>query len=216
MASGEQRAAGEDRQPFGRRLIAFADCQIDGAYAQPQRGIVELQRAIGGLGLAGLKIHPHNLRASADDPRLLMWFDAADELNVPVVVHSNPSGYAPDFHGSAPARIYRAMVGGGRSFVVAHMGGVSHLETLVGGGYVDMSGTLLWLAHLYGLPFCGRFLRRIGIDRLLFATDYPIYSYEAYYQILDALDFADAEIEKIAHANAERMLAGLPPAEPAD
>jgi predicted TIM-barrel fold metal-dependent hydrolase len=65
------------------------------------------------------------------------------------------------------------------------------------------------------LPFCERLLRRIGIDRLLFAIDYPIYPYEAYCGIFDALDLADAEIEKIAHANAERMLAGLPSAEPA-
>jgi predicted TIM-barrel fold metal-dependent hydrolase len=222
---GDERAdwlrANNERQAkivgrSGERLIGFADCAIDGTYAQPRRGIGELQRAVSGLGLAGLKVHPHNLRASADDPRLLVWFDAAAELNVPVVVHSNPSGYAPDFYGSAPARIYRAILGRSGSFVIAHMGGVSHLETLAGGGYVDVSGTLLWLADLYGPPFCGRFLRRIGIDRLLFATDYPIYRYEAYYEVLDRLDFTDDEMEKIAHVNAERMLAGLPPAEAAE
>lgn len=170
-------------------------------------------RAIGELGLRGVKIHPYNLNVEASDPRLAPVIDAGERQHVPIVFHANPSACATAFHGSAPSRVYRAMLGKGECFAIAHLGGVSFLETLAGGGYVDVSGTLPWLADLYGVPFCERLLRRIGVDRVLFATDAPIYPYEAYYEVLDAMKFSDEEIEKIAYANAERMLSGLPPAE---
>lgn len=208
-ASNERQA--EIARASDGRLVSFADCAIDGIYAQPARGVGELRRAVSEDGLAGLKIHPYNLRARAADPRLSPWIEAAGSLGVPIIFHSNPSGYDADFHGSAPAGIYRAVLGRDVAFAIAHMGGVSFYETLAGGGYVDLSGTLLWLADLHGAGFCERLMRRIGIDRLLFATDYPIYPYEDYFAVLDAMDFTDAEVERIAHGNAERMLAGLPP-----
>jgi len=213
LRSNNERQAGIARAS-GDRLIGFADCAIDGKYGYPHRGVEELRRAIGELGLAGLKIHASNLKTSADDPRLLPWIDAAAGLNVPVIFHSNPSGYDPDFHGSAPSRIYKAVYGRDVTYVIAHMGGVSFFELLAGGGYVDLSGALLTVSRFFDPPASARLLRSIGIDRLLFATDYPAYPYEAYYEILDVLDLADDEIERIAYGNAERMLSGLPPADP--
>jgi len=196
------------------RFSAFADCRIDGPYAEAPAAAAEARRAIDDLGLRGLKIHPYNLDVEATDPRLAPWVEAAEEKGVPTVFHANPSGHASSFHGSAPSRVYAAMRGRSGTFVVAHLGGVAFLETLAGGGYVDVSGTLLWLAELYGVPFCERFLRQIGVGRILFATDYPIYSHEAYYEILDAMDLSDNEVERIAFANAERMLHGLAPIDP--
>ncbi len=195
----------------GGRLIPFADCRIDGPYEAHPAVAEEMRRAIETLGLRGLKIHASNLDVEATDPRLDPWIDAAGTAGVPIVFHANPSGYATAFHGCAPSRIYEAMRGRSACFSVAHMGGVSFLETFAGGGYVDVSGTLLWLSDLYGVPFCERLLRRIGIDRILFATDFPIYPYEAYEHVFDAMQLSDDEIERIAFANAERMLTGLPP-----
>ena len=200
----------------GGRFVSFADCRIDGPYAQAEASAGEVRRAIGELGLRGVKIHPYNLNVKASDPGLAPVIDAAERQHVPIVFHATPSAYAAEFHGSAPSRVYGAMLGKSACFVMAHLGGVSFLETLAGGGYVDVSCTLLWLADLYGLPFCERLFRRIGIDRLLFATDFPICPYEAYYEVLDAMHFSDSEIDRIAYANAERMLSGLPPVELAD
>lgn len=198
------------------RLVAFADCAIDGAYGHPARGVAELERAIRELGLAGLKIHASNLKTSADDPRILPWIDKAADLGVPVIFHSNPSGYDPDFYGSAPSRIYRAVYGRTVTYVIAHMGGVSFFECMAGGGYVDVSGSLLTLGRMLGPPAVASLLRAIGVHRVLFATDYPIHPYEAYYEILDAMDLSDSEAEGIAHRNAKRMLNGLPPLEADD
>ncbi len=193
------------------RLVPFADCAIDGKYVRPSRGVAELRRAVSELGLKGLKIHASNLKTRADDPRLLPWIDAAAGFSLPIVFHSSPTGYDPDFHGSGPSRIYRAVFGRDVTYVIAHMGGVSFFEVFCGGGYVDLSGTLPVIGRIFGPAGTGQFLRALGIERLLFATDYPVYRYETYYEILDGLDLTAVEIEKIAHANAERMLQGLPP-----
>lgn len=198
----------------GGRLVAFADCRIDGPYVKGEALARETMRATEELGLAGLKIHPYNLGVEATDARLAPWIAAAGATGVPLVFHGNPSAYASAFHGCAPSRIYEAMHSRDGCFTVAHMGGVAYLETVAGRGYADISGTLLWLTDLYGIAFCKRLLRRIGVDRILFATDFPIYPYDAYYGILDAMELSDDEIERIAFGNAERMLSGLPPADP--
>ena len=208
-ANNEHQAA--IARDSGGRLIAFADCAVDGKYGHPTRGVEELRRAIGDLGLSGLKIHGSNLKTSVDDPRLLPWIDAATDLDAPIVFHSHPSGHDPDFYGTAPSRIYKAVFGRDATYVIAHMGGVSFFEILAGDGYVDLSGALLMVGSLFDAQAMPGLLRAIGVDRLLFATDFPCYPYEAYYGVLDALDLDDDEVERIAYRNAERMLAGQPP-----
>jgi len=215
LRSNNERHAAMVRASDGR-LMAFADCAIDGKHGHPFRGVEELRRAVGELGLAGLKIHASNLKTSVDDPRLIPWIDEAAKLGIPVVFHSSPSGYDPDFHGCAPSRIYKAVFGRDLAYVIAHMGGVSFFETMVGGGYVDLSGALLQIGSFFDPVGLGRVLRAIGIQRLLFATDFPVYPYEAYYAVLDALDFTDDEVEHIAYKNAERMLSGQSPIETDD
>ena len=197
----------------GGRFIAFADCGVDGGYEVAEDSRAELTRAIRELGLRGIKIHPSNLKVPATDTRLRQWLDGARELGIPVIIHSNPSGNDPMFDESAPHTIYRALYGRDQLFVISHLGGIAFLETIAGSGYVDVSYALLMLAELYGIPFCERLLRRIGIDRILFGTDIPIFTYEDYESVFDAMDLADEDLEKIAFRNAERLLAGLPPIE---
>lgn len=195
------------------RFVAFADCRIDGEYGEPERVHEELTYASDSLGLRGLKIHPYNLKAPATDDRLQPWYKTARDLALPITVHSNPSGYDPTFSGSAPSTIYRALNGVDARLTVAHLGGISFLETIVGFGYADVSYTLIMLADLYGIPFCERLLRQIGIDRVLFGTDVPICSYRDYEPIFDAMTLSDDELEKIAFRNAERMIEGRSPLE---
>jgi hypothetical protein len=207
LCANNERQAGLMEQGQGR-LIAFADCALDGPYLQEDAGAVELTRAIEELGLRGLKVHPSNLKVSADDPRLRPYLLAAERLGVPIVFHANPSAYDPDFYGATPGRVYRAMYGLSDRFVVAHLGGAAFIEILSGRGYVDLSGGLLQICELFGVEFAERLLRRIGLERLLFATDYPIFPYERYFQILDRMNFSDEEIEQIAYHNAEVLLEG--------
>ncbi len=55
-------------------------------------------------------------------------------------------------------------------------------------------------------PFdCARAV--LGIDRLLFSIDYPFSPNERGRQFLDSLNLPQDELEKLAHANADRLLA---------
>ena len=56
-------------------------------------------------------------------------------------------------------------------------------------------------------------LRRFGVNRLLFGTDWPCSRsveptriMERYLDILDQMDFTEEEMHMIGHANAERFL----------
>jgi predicted TIM-barrel fold metal-dependent hydrolase len=46
----------------------------------------------------------------------------------------------------------------------------------------------------------------IGIDRILFTTDYPYGNIKAARQFLDQMPINHVDKEKIAHLNAERLL----------
>ena len=190
----------------GGKFIAFADCALDGRYSIVDRAVEELERAVKELGLQGLKIHPSNLKVAADDLRLGPLVEAAGRLGIPILFHSNPTAYDPDFYGSAPSRIYRLMYGRKQPYIIAHLGGISSLELLEGECYVDISGALLGLSDLFGAEFCERLLRRIGLDRVLFGTDYPIFPYKRYFEVLDQMSFTDEEIEQIAYKNAAKLL----------
>lgn len=211
--------ANNDRQAklmreSGGKFIAFADCALDDIYMGSWKVAAELERSIEKLGLQGLKIHPSNLKVAADDLRLFPVVKKATELKIPIVIHSYPTAFDPLFDLSAPERIFRLIWAVGLDpeerppFIVAHMGGVRFLEMIVGGGYVDISGTLLDICELYGVEFAERLLRKIGLERVLFGTDYPIFPYERYFEVLDRMSFTDEEIERIAYKNAAKLLKG--------
>jgi predicted TIM-barrel fold metal-dependent hydrolase len=188
------------------RFLSFADVGVDDGCTQSGSLERELVRAVERRGLRGIKIHPTNLQIAVDDLRLLPALEVADRYGLPVVFHSNPAAQDLDFHGSAPSRVYRAIHSRDGSYVIAHLGGVAYLETLAGECYVDLSGTILWLWELHGPVFCRALLRRIGVERVLFGSDAPIYTYEAYNALFDALALTVAEMELIAHGNAARLL----------
>jgi hypothetical protein len=66
-------------------------------------------------------------------------------------------------------------------------------------GAVDSSWSLSYNAYL-GM------VNTIGIDRVLFTTDYPYASMKAARQFLDQMPVNPVDKEKIAHLNAERLL----------
>ncbi len=204
-------AANNDRQAAlaaasGGRFVAYADLALGDVYS-PQRAAAELRRASSQLGLRGLKIHPTDLGIAADDLRLVPVLRQAADLGLPVMVHSYPSDSGPSFDYSAPHRIARMAVAfPDISWIIAHLGGVRFADVIPIETYVDISGMLLGVCELYGTAFAERLLRRIGLQRVLFGTDYPVFPYERYYKVLDQMHFSDDEIEHIAYRNAVGIL----------
>jgi len=204
-------AANNDRQAAlaassGGRFVAYADLALGDVYT-PQRAAAELARAAGELGLRGLKIHPTDLGIPADDLRLVPVLRQAADLGLPVMVHSYPSDSGPSFDYSAPHRIARmAVTFPDVTWIIAHLGGVRFPDVIPIETYVDISGMLLGLCELYGVAFAERLLRRIGLERVLFGTDYPVFAYERYYEVLDQMHFTDDEIGQLAYRNAAAIL----------
>jgi predicted TIM-barrel fold metal-dependent hydrolase len=54
-------------------------------------------------------------------------------------------------------------------------------------------------------------IRRIGVDRVLFGTNYPLVDQGAYADALRALPLTDDELEKVGRANAFALYAGDKP-----
>ena len=49
-------------------------------------------------------------------------------------------------------------------------------------------------------------LLQVGVDRIMFSTDYPFASMETARRFLDQLPVSPLDKERIAHGNAERLL----------
>lgn len=154
----------------------------------------------------GLKIHPSNLNIPADDLRLIPVLRKAAELNVPVMYHSNPWG--PGFYDmSSPDKVNRMIkVFPDIKFIAAHLGGMRHMDAIRAVGMVDISYTLIDLVELYGIKITNNILRKFGVDRLIFGTDFPEYEYDKYFDILNQMDFNEEEVEKIAYENMANVL----------
>lgn len=157
------------------RFVGFAS--VDGAHPA---AAVDLRSAVTGLGLRGLKTAPCYLGMSPADRR---WYDVyatAEELGVPVLMHT---GYTPSK--KADARYFSPLLAEpvardfpGLKVILAHLGTPwtapcvellarhpnLHADLSIFGSYQSVPTVARALAHA----------RRVGVlDRLLWGTDYP-------------------------------------------
>lgn len=186
------------------RFIAFADILNTGAYFIEETPKI-LERAINEMGLKGLKIHPTNLHLDVNDLKMIPVLRKAAELNIPVMIHSNPSllGFNDN---CAPDKINKMIqVFPDINFITAHMGGMKFLDAISGCTYVDISYFLPKMVEMYGIEQSNRFLRMFGVERLIFGTDFPDCNPKLYCDILDQMDFTEEEMRKIAYQNIERL-----------
>ena len=187
------------------RFRAFADVTASGAYFIEQTPYI-LEDAVRDYGLSGLKLHPTNLHMDADDLRLVPVLRKAAELGVPVMFHANPCRLG--FHDNcAPDKINRMIqVFPDLQIITAHLGGMKWQDAVSGCTWADMSYILPKLVKLYGIEQTNRILRAFGPERLIFGTDFPDGDYEAYFEILDRMDFTEEEIDQITWKNIQGLL----------
>ena len=203
---------GEMQQKYPDQFWAFADLRKEGSYFMEDSPYV-LQEAVEQYGLKGLKIHPSNLQLDADSLEMVPVLRKAAELKVPVAMHANPCRVG--FHDNcAPDRINKMIqVFPDLTIITAHMGGMKWQDAVTGCGFVDISAVLPGFVNLYGIEQTNRILRRFGVHRLIFATDYPDVwfvkpqeVYESYCDILNQMDFTEEEAYKIAYGNMAKIL----------
>lgn len=155
------------------------------------------------LGLKGVKIHPDFQCAAADDPRYMRIYEMC-EGRLPVLIHCGD--YRKDY--SNPGRILRVIESFQSLTVVgAHFGGWSvwdEAEKLLpghGNFYVDCSSTCGYT----GRERFASLIKAYGADRVLFGTDYPMWTPREELENLLSIGLGDDEIALITHKNAEKI-----------
>ena len=156
------------------------------------------------LGLRGIKMHPDSQRFAIDDPRLFPMYDAiAGKL--PVILHMGDHRY--DY--SHPLKLRRVLdLFPKLQVIAAHFGGYSiwdqAVEALAGlpNLYVDCSSAMPFLTD----DKIREYIRRYGEDRVLFGTDYPMWTGENEVPRLLSLGLSDEAYRKIFSENIIALL----------
>ena len=194
-------------------LMGF--CTVD-----PRKGgaaVEELERSITDLGLRGLKLHPIHQGFFPDDPAFTPLFSKAEELGIPVLMHS---GYAAA----------GANTPGGGGFQLAYSRPIPHVDSLAAhhpgltiimahpawpwideqiavalhksNVYIDLSG---WAPRY--IP--GALIREAGSrlrKKVLFGSDYPYISPVTWLEQFEQVDIRDEARPLILRENAAAIL----------
>lgn len=193
-----------------RKLYCFADVDIRKDISQT---ITELEKTLRQKEFIGIKLHPTNSGYPIDGIYYDSIFQFANDNGVLVEIHSYPREYITD-DVCSPSRIKNVLNKYPRLKVsIAHLGGFQYEELYGLNAYVNISSILPDIVNRFGIEGANSLLRLIGVDRLLFATDYPdsrclqpIEIYETYFGILGKMDFTHEEAERICKHNALKMI----------
>ncbi|MCH8309838.1 MAG: amidohydrolase [Chloroflexi bacterium] len=180
----------------------YGFCTVDPR--KGQQAVDELDRSIAELGLIGLKLHPIHMAFFPDDPAYRPLFTRAEELGVPVLMHT---GYAAAGAGTP----------GGGGFKLAYSRPIPHVDNLAAehpdlkiimahpawpwideqiavalhkpNVYIDLSGWAPKYIPQQLIAEAGGRLRR----KVLFGSDYPYMPPERWLR-----EFAELEIREEA------------------
>ncbi len=178
--------------------------------------IQELDHSVKALGLKGLKLHPDCHSFSPSDRAIVPLIRRAAELDVPTLIHSYPWGLRRGYFGIATpdtiddlkAHVPEATI------IIGHMGYPRYLDLLtlaqIPGVFVETSWGLTSIAELHGLDFTVRFIRMIGVDNVLFGSDWigkqVGMEQEKQLELINKLDLTREERDKILGENISKIL----------
>ena len=190
-------------------------CSVD-----PRKGkaaVEELERSVLSLGLRGLKLHPIHQAFFPDDPVFIPLFTKAEDLGIPVLMHS---GYAAAGANSP----------GGDGFELAYSRPIPHVDSLAArhpdltiimahpawpwiqeqvavalhkaNVFIDLSG---WAPRYIPRDLIAEASGRLR-KKVLFGSDYPYISPVTWLEQFQELDIRDEARPLILHDNAARIL----------
>lgn len=197
-----------------RRLHCFADVDIRNT---AECTCAQIQKAFEHAEFCGIKIHPNNSGMNIDDAYNDVIAEYAVKHDRVIAVHSYPSSAREQDRDEycSPIRIERWMDRHpGLKVIVCHLGGFQWEDAAKLNAFFDISAILPDLVDRYDAQKANMILREFGIERLLFATDWPCSRsvepariMERYFDILDQMDFSEEEMHMIGHMNAETLFA---------
>ncbi len=201
------------------RLLALARRAPDRIWpfcsVHPADGLAarkELRR-VASAGARGIKLHPNTQAFDVADPRVTKVVEAAAALGLPVLFDA----YSP-FDADQPGKFIRlAMEVPGARLILAHAHGPGFPQLLVyeilarypwwrRNVWIDLSATAPLMADG---PFAESFVwvcRKVGLDRIVFGSDYPLDDPLRAIEAVRRLGFRPAELRSIFHDNAARLM----------
>ncbi|HEY2330969.1 MAG TPA: amidohydrolase family protein [Acidimicrobiales bacterium] len=159
-------------------------------------------------GACGLKIAPMFIRARPDDEVMEVVWRCARDHAVFVLSESGAlsldggTGWGHPAHFDAVLRSYPTV-----TVQLAHLGqGAERDVAVLTGRYPNVVTDTSLRLDLEPPAHTADLIRRIGPDRVLFGTNYPLVDQGAYAAALRALPLTDDELELVGRANAARLL----------
>ena len=156
------------------------------------------------LGLHGVKLHPDIQNFKVDDYRCLKIYELCEENGLPILMHTGDDRY----DNSNPNRLCPILdIYKGLTVIGAHFGGYSIWEKAcaayrnVPNFYVDCSSSFAFLSD----EQIRNLIDGYGVDRVLFATDYPMWCAETEIKRLLSLGLPEEDYRKIFSENAKRV-----------
>lgn len=155
------------------------------------------------LSLKGVKLHPDIQGIAVDDPRCMKIYEAC-RGKLPVLVHAGDKRY--DF--SNPDRIATVLEKfPDLTLIAAHFGGYSVWDEAVEklckypNVYVDCSSSMAMISAEKATEI----IHKYGAEKVLYATDFPMWPLDEEMQRFNALSLTDEERELIFYKNALRV-----------
>ncbi len=180
-------------------FIPFGTVHLD------MENITEELEYIRNNGICGLKFHPDFQKFAVDDPRMDVVYEYAQAYKMPVIFHAGDKRY----HYSNPPQLRKVI----ERFpdliaVAAHFGGYGEwdaaFEYLCGTDfYFDTSSTLGMMSD-FSVP--KKILSKHDVNRILFASDFPMWTPEFELTNIEKLGLSQDLTEKILYKNALNLL----------
>lgn len=163
----------------------------------------EIER-IDALGLKGIKLHSDFQQFNIDDEKAFPIYENAQKHGLPILFHIGDSRY--DY--SSPKRLLNIVEKfPGLTVIGAHFAGWSMWDKGAemfnhSGIYTDCSSSLYAMTPEHAADL----IRKIGVHRVMWGTDYPMWSAKEELERFERLPLTDRERELILSENALRLI----------
>lgn len=198
------------------RLIPFVG--INPRYMTADEIRAEIDESVA-RGAKGVKVIPPSMEMYGDDPSLWAVFERCSALGIPVLSQSGSGGGDPPAgrdHYGRPRYYAAALEAFPRlTLVLAHLGlgyeaDIVDLTARYPNVYTDTSLRLsrLGAAGHWTAQELVDYIRRVGVERVLFGSNFPMTDPAAYAETLRSLPLTDDERERLAWGTANEVLTG--------